>query len=142
MPVSPQIIPRYQAIRVAGEAVGFWYSGLSFDHICVHGPDEGGTVAGAEPSSFALCLGLLAEARGRHCGLKVIARRYPDDWTRIDSQTVDTAKEALNAPKMWAAINGVAGALQARRRLDRNEVAAVVERIMEGAVLPAQGPRP
>lgn len=83
---------------------------------------------------------MLAEARGRICDLKDLKRRHPDAWPAIaatfgivagqgpDETLRPAAVAALNAPRLWAIVQGLSGALLARGSLDQEAVAAAIER--------------
>lgn len=109
--------------------------GVGFSVARVNAPGKGGTVDGLSDGrapSLALLFALFSEARCRKCDVRTLAPENPDIWTALGPggptpDLMNQARAAINAPKVWAAVNAVAGRLQARHELDHAGVLSVVE---------------
>lgn len=130
------------ATRGAALAVVTFQAGARFSAVHQDGRLEGVTWPEGTPDALPTLayVVMLAEARGRICDLKDLKRRHPDAWPAIaatlglaagpgpDEALRPAAIAALNAPRLWAIIQGVSGALLARGSLDQEAVAAAIER--------------
>lgn len=98
---------------------------------------------------FVAVTGLAAEARSREIVFSRLANEAPDRWTMLQAaagraeadetrrtQRIDAVyaevRDFLNAPKVWVAVNAVAGSLLARRRLGADEARDIIERTAGG----------
>ncbi|MCP5367558.1 MAG: hypothetical protein H6907_16680 [Hyphomicrobiales bacterium] len=116
-------VPRPEATALAGRAVAALDLGLGFAAVAV----DGGLVGlvgleGPDGDRRVEAAGLMAEARARETR---VARLLPAGMA-ADDPALAWARGFINGPKVWSAMNAVAGALQARRRLARAEVAEIV----------------
>ncbi|MEO5335682.1 MAG: hypothetical protein H7841_02140 [Magnetospirillum sp. WYHS-4] len=141
---------RGEATRAAAMAVAVWRGGGTFAFIHADGriDDLDWPPEGREPWAYFV---LLAESRGRLCELKELRRRHPEAWPAVaaafglppggpDETMRAAAVAALNAPKVWTLVQGVAGALLARSPLPFAEVAAAGERVVLSPFIPSPEP--
>jgi len=115
-------VPRIDALALAGRAVAAWSEGLPFEAVDISED------LSADAPRHVVCAGLMAEARGRETR---VDRLLPAD-IMADDPALAWARDFINRPKVWSAMNAVAGALQARQRLERAEVGEIVGRILSG----------
>lgn len=128
-----------EATRGAAIAVAAWRAGIPFDGVREDGIVEGlaWTSEGRETVAY---MALLAETRARQCDFKELLRRHPDAWKAVaaalelggpgpEEACRPAAVATLNAPRVWAHIQAVAGALLARKRVTAAQVAEIRERM-------------
>lgn len=118
-------VAKPEAAGPAGLAVALWLLGRDHPPVAL---DDGGRAAlgdlAGDARALAETLALLSRART----LGTRARRLDP---ALDPVWETRARDLLNAPKVWAAVNAVAGALQARRVLSAAEVAVIADWVTE-----------
>lgn len=130
---------RPEATRGAAFAVAAWQAGIAFEAVREDGSLEGLEWSGPGRETAAY-MALLAETRARQCDFKELLRRHPEAWTAAaetlglanpapDEAWRPAAVAALNAPRVWAHVQAVAGALLARQRVSAAQVAEIRERM-------------
>jgi hypothetical protein len=141
-------IPRWLAAHQAGHAVACWYCDVSYGALTVDGlesRDETAAPASLLENQVLVDLaGPMGEAWARKGDMQAVLARDPADWelakTRAEAFTAEDSdvddilqgqterlRQMMFAPKIWAAINAVAGRLQAHHRLSRDEVVDIID---------------
>lgn len=128
-------------MRVSALAVGCYREELAFEEVRLDTDDLAG-LARAPSSELAAveALAFVAEARSRDMSLERLRDRVPQRWETLlaalpegtgTDDVLSVAKQAINAPKVWAAMGALARSLQARAPLPHDEVMEIVGRILE-----------